>query len=198
MIKYKNMSETAIIKSQKAFRVDTSVYKEDVFKKFVLFFSLPDPEKCQMFGVEKDPITGKVKVPTQQDFALKYGLAFETLSRWKNRKDFMDAVNMVRRQWGRERTSNVMASLYNRCLKYGMAYDIETYLAYFDNWSRTQVVKHVQEKFDVDDIRTIINSLPEGAQKDAYEKLGQVIAIAESVGENTKSERDATGESADN
>ena len=191
------MNQTPTFQIVKSIPVDTAVYKDQAFKDFVVFFALPDFDKCRMFGIEPDPRTGKSKVPTQNDFALKYGIHINTLSLWKNRKDFMEAVNSVRKNWGRERVGNVMASLYTRCVKYGMAYDVETYLAYYDNWSRTQVVKHVQEKFDADDLRSIINSLPEGIQKDAYEKLGEVIAIAESIGENTKSQRDAASGSED-
>ena len=192
------MSETSTINIQKGIRVDTNVYKQKAFNDFVLFISLPDPERAQMFGILPDPKTGKVKPPTQNEFALRYGVSIESLSHWKRRKDFIDAVDQTRRQWGLDRVGNVMASLYTRCIKYGMAYDVETYLAYFANWNRTQVVKHTTEKFDVDDLRAIINSLPEGAQKDNYEKLGELIALAETVGDSTQGQGHSASESGNN
>lgn len=162
-------------------RATINQYKKDIFLKFVEFMALPDPEKFEYMGIAIDPKTGKYpgRVPTQKQFALKSGVSNSTLSVWKASPEFQYLVDLKRKQWGTDKIPNVLAALYTRCLKYGMAYDIETYLAYYVGWTRTQVVKNVQDKFAADDLRSIIAQLPADKQKEAYAKIADIIGDAE-------------------
>ena len=155
--------------------------KKDIFLKFVDFMALPDPEKFEYMGIAIDPKTGKYpgKVPTQQQFATRSGVAKETLSRWKAQPEFLYLVDIKRKQWGIDKVPNVLAALYTRCLKYGMAYDVETYLAYFAGWTRTQAIKGEVDKFAADDLRSVIAQLPAEKQKEAYAKIADIIGEAE-------------------
>ena len=170
-------------KSQKHTNVvpSTDKRKKQIFLDFVDFMALPDPEKYEFMGIQFDPLTKKYpgRVPTLTQFALKVGVARETLSRWKAQPEFLYLVEMKRKQWGVDKIPNVLAALYTRCLKYGMAYDVETYLAYFTGWTRSKIEKESGDKFDADDLRSIIAQLPEQKQKEAYAKIGDIIAEAE-------------------
>lgn len=157
-----------------------AVKKSEVFEQFIIFMSLPDPEKAGYMGLKPDIKTNKYdRIPTQGDFAIKFGVSKDTLSLWKKRNDFITRVDLKRKEWGIDKVPNVLAALYTRCIKYGMAYDVETYLAYYANWNRTQVIKTVGEKFDVDDLRALIAELPPTKQADAYAALATIITEAD-------------------
>lgn len=150
----------------------------ETYKRFAYFLSLPDSERVAYLDLQKDPTTGKYPNPSQELFAKKFGVSKKTLSTWKKKPDLIAIVDNTRKQWGLDRVPNVLQALYNRCVKYGMAYDVETYLAYFDNWNRTQISKITVEKVDPDDLRTIIKMLPMDKQIEAYEKLADIIGAA--------------------
>ena len=155
------------------------VYKQEVFDAFVLFMSMPDPDKAKMFDVPFDEKKGRYEwIPKQVDFAKKYGVSQETLSGWKRRKDFVSAVDAKHRQWGLDTVPNVMAALYRRCLKYGISTDIELFLAYYQNWDRKQVIRHEHEKFDMNDVRALIAPLPKEKQEKFYALIDEIIGEA--------------------
>lgn len=169
------------------------------YNAFIIFMSLPDPDKAVMMEVPFNELTKKYAyIPKQKDFAVKYGVHENTLTQWKKRKDFISSVDIKRKEWGLDKVPNVLAALYTRCIKYGMAYDVETYLAYYANWNRTQVIKNVTDKFDVDDLRSIIQELPESKQKDAYTTLADIITQAELRRGEQESEGFAVSGSGDN
>lgn len=167
------------------FMSQNDVKHEAVFNKFLHFMSLPDPEKCEMLGIPFVEEKGKfANAPTLERFADKFGVSRRTLHNWKLRKGFDPAVVARRREWGKDKTNNVMASLYRRCLQYGNAYDIELWLAYMEAWDRKQVIKHEHETFGADDIRVIIGRLPKEQQDEWYVKIGELISVAELHGSN--------------
>lgn len=159
--------------------------KVEIYRTFVEFESLPDPDKAEMMGIPliKDgPDKGRYeRIPTQGDFARKYGVHQNTLSNWKAKPEFINAVDAKRGNWGEDRLSNVMAALYRRCVRYGFASDVELYLAYYKQWDRKQVIKHITEKFADDDIRAILSVLPKEKQDEFYALLAGIISDAETL-----------------
>lgn len=182
--------KTGVTNTPSPFYDKGDVFKKQVFDDFVTFIASPDVEKAEMFEIQKDERGRYRSIPNQNDFAKRYGVSKDTLSRWKGRRDFIEAVDLKRKQWGLDKVPNVLAALYARCVKYGMAYDVETYLAYFANWSRTQVLKHVQEKFDADDIRALLAPLPKEKQDEFFTTLTNILAEAEIHGGIAKIESD--------
>jgi hypothetical protein len=75
------------------------------------------------------------KPKTQQELAKKFRVGQDTLSEWKQRNDFWKNVAQKRRQWGQERTPDVIMALYNRILKTGSAQEVKLWLQYFEDWS---------------------------------------------------------------
>lgn len=142
--------------------------------------AMPDPDKCEMLDIGIDRQTGMpLERPTLKKFAEFEGVSDRTLREWKRRSDFQKTVMAHRHEWGKDRTSNVMAALYRTCIERGNAYDVELWLAYMENWDRKQVVKIVQDKFDADDLRAILAQLPEEVADEYYVKLGELITLAE-------------------
>lgn len=157
-----------------------AAHKSEIRRLFVQYIALPDPDKCEMLGIPRGEKGVFVELPTQKKFASKYGISERTLNRWKVQAEFVAAVDLKRKEWGMALIPNVLAALYRRCVQYGMAYDVETYLAYFDNWSRTQSVKIKTEKVDADDLRTLIALLPPEKQLHFNELVANLITEAES------------------
>lgn len=159
------------------------IRKLDIYNKFVEFESLPDPDKAAFLGVpmiKEGKNAGRYeKIPKGSDFAVKYGVHINTLTAWKNRPEFLVEVDRRQKAWGTDLVPNVMASLYRRCVRYGIGTDVELFLAYYKQWDRKQVIKHIQEKFDADDIRALLEPLPKDKQDQFYAVITSILSEAE-------------------
>lgn len=77
-----------------------------------------------------------LRIPkTQQELSKKFGVGQDTLSEWKGRHDFWLRIAEKRKQWGQERTPDVIMALYNRIIRTGSAPEVKLWLQYFENWS---------------------------------------------------------------
>ncbi len=144
--------------------------KRDIFIRFVEWIALTIKER------------EKIGVPTQQEFANKYKINTGTLSEWKKRSDFNKLKSEAQIEKLQDSTTDVLEGLKNRCIKYGMAYDVELFLLYVEKWDRKHVLEILGEiKLGDNDIRTIIGLLPENKQKVFYDTLVNLIAEAENT-----------------
>lgn len=71
---------------------------------------------------------------TQQELSKEFGVGPDTLSEWKSRPRFWTSVAEKRKQWGQERTPDVVMALYNRIIKTGGAQEVKLWFQYFENW----------------------------------------------------------------
>lgn len=154
-----------------------------IYAEFCVWYSRPDIDRWEMLGVSEADIQNPKhyayrRAPTQRDFAKFHGIHENTCSRWKREPTFGNQVSNEREAWGKNLTANVIASLYRRCIKYGMAYDVETWLAYIEGWDRKQVIQ-VVERYDTGDIRAILSALPPEEQQEFYEYITRAIQRAE-------------------
>ena len=95
--------------------------KPKIFKEFVEWMSRPEPLR---------------ELKTQGDFSKKFNVSEKTLSTWKQRDDFWKAVEVEWRQWGKIKTSNVMAKFYTKVMGKGTTTaDFKLWLQYFLDWS---------------------------------------------------------------
>ena len=146
------------------------INKQTVFDRFIEWIVLTTPERA-VLGIE-----------TQKDFAKKYNIRAGTLSDWKRRNDFGEKKQMAQVQKLQNATADVLEGLKNRCIKYGMAYDVELFLLYVEKWDRKHVLEILGEiKLGDNDIRTIIDILPKDKRKLFYDTLTNLIAEAESA-----------------
>jgi len=90
------------------------------YQEFIIWMALPE-----FYRVPK----------TQGELAQKFGVGEDTLSEWKQREGFWEAVEKKRREWGKERTPNVILGLYRKAVKDGNAAEAKLWLQYFEEWT---------------------------------------------------------------
>lgn len=149
-------------------RKKTEPQKVDTFKAFI--------DWSVMTSKERD----EIKLSTAKLFAGKYKLHESQLSRWKDRNDFVELKSIARREKWEELTPDVIHGLYERCVRYGMASDVELWLAYVEGWDKKQVLEHREEiTLGPNDIRAMVDLLPEEKQGKFYDVLTRLISEAE-------------------
>lgn len=143
-------------------------YKQDVYGRFVEWVAL-DTEERKAAGIKN--LTA---------FAKKYGVRKATLTEWQKRPEFLDLKREAQILKLQLDTSDVLTGLKKRCIKYGMAYDVELFLLYVEKWDRKHVLEILGEvKLGDNDIRSLVSFLPEAKQQQFYDVLTELIAEAE-------------------
>lgn len=155
-------------------RVRRGPYKEEVFEEYLNWMSLSTPEKQQL------------GITTGRDFARTHGISEDRLSKWKRQEGFQELVNERMRQRWNELTPNVLYALYIRCMKYGMASDVELWLAYFQDWTRKMVGKNkkAEVEFTQNDIRALLAPLSKDEQNKYIGLLNEISHKAGLILEN--------------
>ena len=101
-------------------RKKKALSKPDVYRKFVVWMSLP--------GLLK-------KLKTQEEFRKEYKVSKTTLAFWKGQESFWEDVGKELNKWGREKTSNILAKTYKVIMKEGSPVLIKLWLQFFEKWS---------------------------------------------------------------
>ena len=93
-----------------------------------------DPKEMFMFWCA---LPKPLRVPqTIEKFAEKYNIGEATLYRWKKEDGFWDEVSKLRvNTFAREKTSNVIQSLYNKILKNGNATEVKLWMQIFEGFT---------------------------------------------------------------
>jgi hypothetical protein len=147
-----------------------SVNKKDVYARYIDWIALTNEERK------------KIGLPTQKSFCEKYGINTTTVCLWQDRPEFSELKRKAQVKKLSLETSDVLEGLKNRCVKYGMAYDIELFLLYVEDWNREHILKLKGEvKLGADDLRSIIDLLPVPKRAKFYDVLTELIAEAEGL-----------------
>lgn len=110
------------------------------------------------------------EIKSQKDLAKEYGIAEETLSRWKKRDGFWDIVSEEIRDWAKDKTPTVIQALYQGIIKDRKAPEIKLWLQYIEKWIEKQEQVHTGDPNINKQIADEINKLDEKIRK-------QIIAI---------------------
>ena len=89
------------------------------YMTFVLFTSVPE--------IYRNDVTGAT---TQQALAKLLRVNNNTLTEWKKVAGFWDDVSDLRKAYFKDKTGDVIMSLYNTCLKDGRGHDVKVFLNY--------------------------------------------------------------------
>ncbi|MDB4940253.1 MAG: hypothetical protein JWO40_678 [Candidatus Doudnabacteria bacterium] len=128
------------------------VYKVDVYREFIRWSALPPFERARLH------------LSDQGEFAEHYNINQNTLTHWKNRADFKPQVDAILKQWGRDRLPAMLQAMYNAAIK-GNAKSQRFWMAYIEGFD-PKILKNENQKsyFSEDDMRTLIDKLPEWLQ----------------------------------
>lgn len=124
----------------------------DKYRKFVIWMATPEPFRVYRFGKKE------VLIDTQQKFAQMFRIGEDTLSHWKhNQPNFWKDVDAVRQSWGKERTANVLATLYKFICAPGEKKEfvpaVKLWLQYVEEWrEKTELTSRITYEDVIDDL----------------------------------------------
>src|SRR3990167_7476490 len=72
---------------------------------------------------------------TNKQFAVKWGIRPETLTRWKRKQEFWTKVAEWRMEWARDKTSDVIHGLFKRASTRGEAAEVKLWMQVIEDWS---------------------------------------------------------------
>ena len=151
------------------------VKRQDIYEEFVLWSAMPPTERLKL-GIE-----------TQEQFVEFYKIGINTPTAWKRRRDFETRVTALRKEWAFDKTNEVIYGIYRSAVK-GNPHSQKLWLQYFLNFSEKQEIKQTNVvEVGVNDVRFIIDGLPEPARTKFRAQLRELIDYANAV----KNARDA-------
>jgi hypothetical protein len=144
-------------------KTEYPVKRFGAYEEFILWTAMPDEERDKL-GIE-----------TQGEFCEKYHIDKNTPTRWKARADFISQVTELRRQWAFDRTGNVIKGIYLSALK-GNPFSQKLWLQYFLGFKeQSEVAVTDKVEIGVNDIRFLIEALPEPLKSKHYANLRQLL-----------------------
>lgn len=140
------------------------IYKPDIYEEFKQWFALPSFEK-RARGVSD-----------QNTFAERYGVNKDTLTRWKNRRDFEAGVRKYIENEAKGRTSGVIEALYRSAMK-GNSRSIRLWLTYVEGWHPNRKQKEVEYAplIREEDIFYHISFLPEDLKEKYTTRMNELL-----------------------
>lgn len=143
--------------------------KQQQYDEFILWFASP-PNIKRALGID-----------TQTEYAMQQNLAEATLSRWKARQDFEPRVRELRKKWAFDKTGEVIYGIYKAAVK-GNDKSQKLWMQVFEGFTeKTEEVKTLKVEISPNDIRHIIQSLPDELQDKHYDNLRDLYIDAENV-----------------
>jgi len=98
--------------------------KPEMFQEFCLWSALPTPLR---------------NPKTQREFEEKWGVHKNTVAKWKKRQDYWEMVANARREWSKDKTSDVIHGLYRNASTRGEAAEVKLWLQAVEDWSEKTV-----------------------------------------------------------
>lgn len=94
------------------------------YEQFILWISLPK----------------ELREPkTQIELSKHFGVGQDTLSEWKKQNGFWDKVSEQRKEWSKEKTSDIINSLYKNILQTGNAAEVKLWFQIMEDWSERSI-----------------------------------------------------------
>lgn len=134
-----------------------------VYDEFIRWTALPLTEQKSL------------AIPDQRSFAGRYDVKEKTISLWKRRPDFWQRVRALQHEWAKGKTSHVIESVYRSALK-GNSDAQRIWLTHFDDFKEKASIETTNKlEIGVNDIRFLIEALPEPLKTKHYANLRQLL-----------------------
>ena len=72
---------------------------------------------------------------TQAELSKHFGVGQDTLSEWKKKTGFWEEVAKQRKEWSKEKTSDIIYALYKRIIEMGSAAEVKLWFQLIEDWS---------------------------------------------------------------
>ncbi len=133
-----------------------TIKKEIEYRLFIQWLATPDIAR---------------ELKTQTAFAEKFNVAEKTLSEWKDRDGFWEAVNKENKKLCKNKTAEVLNALYRKITTNAAAAEVKLWLEFVEDWSaKTEVKIRRLESADRDQIsddrqKMLVKEYEEGMRK---------------------------------
>jgi hypothetical protein len=145
--------------------------KASVYNEFILWSAMPPMEQARL-GIE-----------TQEAFCEYYKISRDTCWHWKQRPDFQSRRMAILKIWAKDRTPGVVQGIYRAAVK-GNSDSQRIWLKYFEGWVEETKIDHTQKvEITTNDIRFIIEGMPEKEKEQCYGYLREILDISQSLRE---------------
>lgn len=150
--------------------------KANIYAEFIFWYAMPNEER------------EKTGMKNQNEFAAKHKIHITTLTNWKDRHDFQARVDKIQNQWGQEMTGEVIKGMLKSAVK-GNPMSQMLWLQYFKKFNpRAEAEASAASQISVNDIRFLIEGLPEPLKSKHYDHLRELYEDAESIRNSIEAE----------
>lgn len=139
-------------------KTEIQPYKQDVYETFKLwkclpsFFKYPPKDRktgfqptprsyAELMGIDDEAILDLVEIRTNLEFASRYDVDKDTLTKWGKQIKEDSSVNDLR-AWAIHLSKNVLSALYNQAIRTGYAKEVELWFKLVNEWEDKQTVEH--------------------------------------------------------
>jgi hypothetical protein len=127
--------------------------REDIYQEFIRWRTM-DPFERSAAGLME-----------QKDFAAKYKVSEDTLTRWKQRPDFEKRVRSSRKDWAFEHEGEIMEALYKSAVR-GNAASQRYWIKLFSGFKLGRKLDEPEIKtITISEVHQLIEDLPKWRQK---------------------------------
>lgn len=92
-------------------------------------------------------------------FAAHFKMNQDTLSKWRGRTQFWDAVSNQLKAWGKGQTADVIMGLLRKAVKEGGAAEVKLWLQYFEEFKEKGETTHTANREQLQQIQQGIRDL---------------------------------------
>jgi DNA primase catalytic subunit len=140
------------------------------------------PIQIQELGMDPNEIESYLMVKSRIELAKYFKVGRKQLYRWVEKEGFRQRVWELEKEWGSERTPNVLLGLYRAAVREGDAARVKLWLEYFREWQEKQEVR-----MESNDIKTLTEEIKKLAEK-KYDEPGNDNTIGNKGVSGTGSE----------
>lgn len=135
----------------------------------------PDPKSFAIgIGIEDETVLELVQLRTGQDFAKKYGVHINTLTRWKKDLKARGIIGLNKvREWAEDMTGNIVMSMYNHVMKKGNPHLFKLWFQTINGWNEKTKVEHQFVPIVSIEHKDYVDTKPIETEKNRLDKDGE-------------------------
>lgn len=149
-------------------------YRE--FETYAKWFSLSpvlrllSEDQLNKLGIDSPEELELLKIKNQREFARKFKIGEDVLSEWKQREDFWQLVDKLKKQWGKSKTPSVLVGFFKKAVSEADAARVKLWLEYFEDWkTKSEIDINQETKIEEKSIEEIVNKISDFL-KEKYKK----------------------------